>query len=592
MMGAAAAARWTAIAIAVAAVIDPPISLPRSERPVVRVVALEKQRDVTPIAQALRDAGFTIDATAPESATVLVGRSGHAAQAALSLPDTGPAPGREHAVWALDTAPAAPNVRVTRVVAPPLRFPAQAVEVRVEIEADGISGQATDLVLEQSGIPVATARHQWAAGQSRWQASLQYLPPGAAAATLRVRASVAPGETSTIDNIADVAVPAARGPVRALVVEAAVTWPAVFVRRALEGEPAFDVSSVQRAAKGIATRAGDPPAALSRSALAPFEVVFVGGPDNLGGADLDALGWFVEERGGIAVFIPDQRPSGRYVEIVGVPAFASRTLAAPVRLGPDLQASELLIPTRLPAAAVVVAADNGAPVVFSARRGAGAVVFSGALDAWRHRAALPDDKTGSATADEPFARFWRSLVVANAASVPPPIEVSTGPSVIRPGERTSIAVRLRDIPRGDSITLPPIAARVIGPGVKVDEPVRLWPTVEPGVYEGEWRARLAGLYNLTVAAGDWRGDATIAVADDVTHATANDAAALAQATGVTGGQAFPIDRAPALVEAMQAAYPPRRGVRPSHPMRSPWWVLPFAGLLCAEWAVRRKRGLP
>jgi len=246
----------------------------------------------------------------------------------------------------------------------------------------------------------------------------------------------------------------------------------------------------------------------------------------------------------------------------------------------------------LPAAATVLAAADGAPVVFSARRGAGAIAFSGALDAWRHRAAPADDKTGAAAADEPFARFWRSLVVANAASVPPALEVSTGPGIIRPGDRTSIAVRVRDIPRGDTITLPPIAARVIGPAVKVDEPVRLWPTAEPGVYEGEWRARVAGLYNLSVAAADLRGDATITVAPDVTQGTADDAAALALATQATGGQAFPVDRAPALVEAMKAAYPPRRGVRPSHPMRSPWWVLPFAGLLCAEWAVRRKRGRP
>jgi hypothetical protein len=374
-------------------------------------------------------------------------------------------------------------------------------------------------------------------------------------------------------------------------VEAAVTWPAVFVRRALEGEPAFEVSSVQRAAKGIATRAGAPPAALTRHALASFEVVFLGGPDNLGGADLDALRWFVEDRGGIAIFIPDQRPTGRYVELVGVSSFTPRALETPARLGPDLQASELLIPARLPPSAAVLAADNGNAVVFSARRGAGAVVFSGALDAWRHRAARTGATSESAT-DEPFARFWRSLVVANAASVPPAIEVSADPGILRPGERTSIAVRVRDIPGGDSIVLPPIAARVVGPAVKVDDPVRLWPTAEPGAYEGEWRAPLAGLYNVSVVAGEFRGDATIAVADDVRHAVAADPDALALATSASGGQVFSIDRLSSLVDAIKAAYPPRRVVRPLHPMRSPWWVLPFAALLCVEWAGRRKRGFP
>ena len=109
-----------------------------------------------------------------------------------------------------------------------------------------------------------------------------------------------------------------RGPIRTLVVEAGVTWPAMFVRRAIEGEPAFAVAAVQRASTRIATRAGAPPAALTRDALAPFEVALVGAPDNLTAADVDALRWFVEERGGVAVLIPDQRPSGRrYVDLLG-----------------------------------------------------------------------------------------------------------------------------------------------------------------------------------------------------------------------------------------------------------------------------------
>ena len=28
-----------------------------------------------------------------------------------------------------------------------------------------------------------------------------------------------------------------------------------------------------------------------------------------------------------------------------------------------------------------------------------------------------------------------------------------------------------------------------------------------------------------------------------------------------------------------------------HPMRSGWWILPFAGLLAAEWTIRRRKGL-
>jgi hypothetical protein len=46
-----------------------------------------------------------------------------------------------------------------------------------------------------------------------------------------------------------------------------------------------------------------------------------------------------------------------------------------------------------------------------------------------------------------------------------------------------------------------------------------------------------------------------------------------------------------MMRAMKASYPGSWEVRPLHPMRSAWWCVPFAALLCVEWAVRRKRGL-
>ena len=45
------------------------------------------------------------------------------------------------------------------------------------------------------------------------------------------------------------------------------------------------------------------------------------GPTSVTSGDLFALRWFVEERGGVAVLIPDQVPSGRYLELLGTPRF-------------------------------------------------------------------------------------------------------------------------------------------------------------------------------------------------------------------------------------------------------------------------------
>ena len=265
---------------------------------------------------------------------------------------------------------------------------------------------------------------------------------------MRIQAVALPGETSADDNAADIAVPPMRGGIRTLVVEAGVTWPAMFVRRALEGEPAFAVAALQRASSRIATRAGDPPAALTRGTLEPFEVALVGAPANLTAGDVDALRWFVEERGGVVALIPDRSPSGRYLELLGTPLVEPRALDAAVPLGHGLMTSEFVSTRRLPPGAQVLAAtEAGDPVVFSARRGAGAVIVSGALDAWRYRAtfapSLAPNGATAARAPEAFGKFWLRIIAEEAATVPPILEVSVDPSLVAAGRPARVRARLR-----------------------------------------------------------------------------------------------------------------------------------------------------
>jgi hypothetical protein len=592
MTGVATIARWTAVAVAIAALWDPALPLSRLDRPLLGVKqgSNRGQTRVGPVfdprltpasdtaarlTQGLRDAGFAVnvpvDPNDREVATVLIGDR----PSSSSL--------RQIPLWALDTTPRSPNVRIVHASGPRVGLPEQALEVRVSVDADGVAGKTTELVLEDSGIIVASLRHQWTVNE-RWTASLQYLPPGAAGGRLQVRAIPLVEESTTEDNTADVSVPPVRGPIRTLVAELGVTWPAMFVRRAVEGEPAFAIAAVQRAAKKIATRAGSPPPVITRGALAPFEVAIIGGPDNLTAADIAALRWFVEERGGVAVLIPDQRPVGRYVELFGAPSFEPRALEQPARLDGEggLLASELLIARPLPAGArVLAAAGPGDAVIFSARRGAGAVIFSGALDAWRYR-------------DQGFASFWRRTILDEAAAVPPALDVSVEPAIVAVGESTHVTARLRgtEIPTGDRIDLDAIAARAVGVSGHVDVALRLWPTAEPGVYEGSWRPASADDYDIAVTIGALRGDGRVTAAASVTHGSAADPDGLAGAARVSGGRVFPADQAPALVEALRSAYPARRVTRASHPMRSPCWVVLFAALLCAEWTMRRLRGNP
>ncbi len=67
------------------------------------------------------------------------------------------------------------------------------------------------------------------------------------------------------------------------------SWNATFVRRALEQDPSFDVSTLVQASKGLEVRAGTPPAALTADALSAFEAVVVGAPEELRASEVEAL---------------------------------------------------------------------------------------------------------------------------------------------------------------------------------------------------------------------------------------------------------------------------------------------------------------
>ena len=71
---------------------------------------------------------------------------------------------------------------------------------------------------------------------------------------------------------------------------------------------------------------------------------------------------------------------------------------------------------------------------------------------------------------------------------------------------------------------------------------------------------------------------------------AGDRGALAIAARASGGSV--VDGDAALVRSLTDRFPAAMVTAPSHPARSPWYAAAFALLLCGEWALRRRRGLP
>jgi hypothetical protein len=126
------------------------------------------------------------------------------------------------------------------------------------------------------------------------------------------------------------------------------------------------------------------------------------------------------------------------------------------------------------------------------------------------------------------------------------------------------------------------------------EPVRLWPEAEADVFSGSFAAGLAGVQRITVSAGadgteGTTGSAVMAV--DPTARRAERLVPLSLLATSRGGIDVTPDRLADLEAYLrrEVSAPPVRTT--AHPMRSGWWIVPFAACLSAEWWLRRRKGL-
>jgi hypothetical protein len=79
--------------------------------------------------------------------------------------------------------------------------------------------------------------------------------------------------------------------------------------------------------------------------------------------------------------------------------------------------------------------------------------------------------------------------------------------------------------------------------------------------------------------------------EDVQVPLPADGERLAAYASSRGGDVLPMSEADALGARIAAAVQPPVNDVDARPMRSPYWILPFAGLLIVEWWSRRRGGL-
>ena len=564
--------RWLAIAIAVAALIDPVFSNGTAPPPPIVAIHLTSG-DPDAIDRTLRDT-----LTGRELVTRVA--SGHRLPCATDEDcvvigdgsiDVEWTPGDGRPISLITTASAGePNVSV-RSVSISVGHRSAAGVARVELSGGAVEGKRTEVRILDGAAVIGSAIHQWATAPTA-TIDIPWWPVDLGARALRVEAIPLDGEVTAIDNHLDAGVTIAGGRSPILVFDARPSWNSTFVRRSLEDDPRFAVGYRSRTAPTLT--AGTANGRLDAAGLESVPLILVGGPDVLTADDVALLDRYVRVRGGTLVLLPEQRVSGPAASLLhGV--WSEHLTANPEAIGP-LRAGEVLRAAGVLVTSTVIARSGSSPAIVSTPSGNGRIIVSGAMDAWRHR----DLDSGA------FDRFWRSLV-AQGAAAGEALTLTFDRSIAATGSRVRFTLRDRRLEPRSSLEASAVSRCDDGPAA----PVRVWPTGTPGEFAGELPAGSSGQCTIEAAVDERQASGAIAIVDrpargiDVTLATLET---LARGSG--GAIARAGDEA-TVARTLAATAPPVSGVVSVHPMRQPWWILPFAGCLSVEWWLRRRQGL-
>ena len=493
--------RVIAVAIAIAGAIDPVITADRRVKPDVSVVTAGRLPDPALADQVAR--------TLESHFTVVRGASLGAAAVVSVGSELPPADARRlQPAFAVFPEPRAPFVAITAADAPPVTQLQARMPVAVRVHTRAAQGRQLTVTLASGGVVVDRLTRDISGNETSEVVELGFIATATGDSTAVVTAEIAGAAAPAIVDLATRVIDQRWA---VLVFDRRPSWMSTFVRRTIEADPRFVVTSRVSTSRGASISAGRPPEILaSLPSLELFQTVITGAPDELTDADVSGLEAFMRQRGGTVVLLLDVASENRPFErLAGVTTWSHAARAEPA--GTPL-ASEFVTPATLPAwaeplAPVALTAGKqagaiAAPAVWQMPVGRGRLIISGALDAWRYR-----DRDADA-----FDRFWRSAISGAAQATP------------------------------DSSAQPASPAT---------------PT--------------------TTAA-------------DARRPTPDDRELIKDWTSSRQGEAIAESKMATLVPALDRVLSPASERRPWHPMRSAWWLVPFALAVGGEWWLRRRRG--
>jgi hypothetical protein len=585
--------RGLALLIALVAFIDPALTRAAQQRQTVVVLqGSPSDRDLARSVVAALEPAFDISRTdLPGAAAYVV--------AGTDLPE-GWQPPKDGRVFSVMPPAAGTALKILKFSGPVEVSLDSVAPLEAEVQVDGPGDHEVVVTLLADGVRLTQTTHRISGVETRLRVPLTFVPSQTGLVRLRVEASVLNRDPAIADRVIDVHARAWQ----VLAFDGRPSYAATFVRRALESDPRFKVTTRVVTSRASAVQTNVAPSTLTVPAsLAAFDLIIVGGPDALGDADARALQQYLRDRRGSVILLPETMQGVLVSQLTGqsswqedrrlAPAAISPVAAIPTSVaGPTSAndawtASEFLWPARWPPLAETLAtlteparASSPLSAVWQMPIGGGRLAVSSAIDGWRSRAG----------ATSGYSAFWRTTAAGLAQATPPAVDVRMNRRLLTPGQWAHVSVT--------TLSSGGTTAHVIGGAA--DAPVRLWPA-EGGSTGTEWSgdfraADVPGRYRLRVTGPAEAASVTefLVVTPDgveapVSAALERDGLSMIAASAHRGS-VVPAEQLSQLVEQISEGLPASTAREAWHPMRSIWWIVPFTLCASGEWWLRRNRG--
>ena len=540
----------------------------------------------------------------------------------------------------------ATDVEVTRVDVPRTALRGGTIAADVTIAQSGLAGERAQLVVEDDGRIVST--HAIALPGDGERRPIRVAIPAAEAGVRRLRFRVVPQPTELLaeNNAREAIVTVRDGREKILYVEGEPRFEFKFVRRAVAADSQLQVVGLQRTAEDKflrldvsdsgELRAGFP---ATREELFGYRAVILGSIEasHFTSEQLRLLADFVGERGGGLLLLGGRRSfreggwSGTALaEVMPValdegapeenleeaPSFLAEVHANPTAAGlahavtqvantPEASAERwrtlpaLTTVNRIrglrPGAVTLLAAGTGRdapPVLAYQRYGKGLAVAFPVQDSWiwqMHADVTLEDQT--------HERFWRQLLRWLVSEVPDRAAVAPSVERLGAGEPVTLRAEVRDS-AFQGVNDAAVTARVTTPGGAEREVPLRWTGGADGEYRGVYTPTEDGTHAVQVEAvsrGERLGARAAFVrsgdgAEEFFDATQR-APFLRRLATTTGGRYYTPATAAALPRDVVYTESGNTMLERKELWDMPIVLLVLVGLLGADWAYRRARGL-